>query len=209
MRVGLIDYGAGNLTSVRKALQACGADVFTPAGPPEAAGARALVIPGVGHFAATAALDEAWRQAVREFIADGLPLLGICLGQQWLFDGSREAPEATGLGVFPGRCEHLRALAGGPPDPAVKVPHVGWNAVTPTRPSVLLAGVEPAEQAYFTHAYAAPVTPDTVATTTHGATFASVVRRGRVCGVQFHPEKSGPVGLAVLRNFLLMAAGRA
>jgi glutamine amidotransferase len=208
MRVGLIDYGAGNLASVRKALQACGAEVFTPAAPPEVAGARALVIPGVGHFAATAALDEAWRRAVRDVIADGRPLLGICLGLQWLFEGSSEAPEMAGLGVFAGRCAHLRDRAGMTLDPAVKVPHVGWNAVSPTRPSVLLTGVEPADQTYFTHAYAAPVTPDTVATTAHGATFASVVRRGRVCGVQFHPEKSGPVGLAVLRNFLLMAAGR-
>jgi imidazole glycerol-phosphate synthase subunit HisH len=206
-RVALIDYGAGNLTSVRKALKACGADVCTPTAPAAIADAGAVLIPGVGHFAATAALGQAWRAAILAFVAAGKPLLGICLGQQWLFDGSREAPGVPGLGVVPGCCVHLREMAASP-DPAVKVPHVGWNDVRPVRPSPLLAGVAPGEQAYFTHAYASPVTADAVATTEHGAIFASVVQRGLVCGVQFHPEKSGALGLAVLRNFLGLAGGR-
>lgn len=213
MRIALVEYGAGNLASVRKAFQACGADV-APAW--EAAGLAdvdGLVIPGVGHFAATAAIDAGRRAAILAFITAGRPVLGICLGQQWLFEGSTEAPELTGLGVFAGRCAHLRELASTAPvasgSPRVKVPHVGWNTVEPVRPSALLAGRGTGDQAYFTHTYAAPVTADTVARTAHGAPFASAVQRGRVCGVQFHPEKSGEVGLAVLRNFLAIAAGRA
>jgi imidazole glycerol-phosphate synthase subunit HisH len=218
MRVALVDYGAGNLASVRKALAACGADVFTPGAASGLAGATAAVIPGVGHFAATSALDGAWRDAVRALIADGGALLGICLGQQWLFEGSTEAPDVPGLAVLPGRCAHLAELA--PPAARVftstgqqsldglKVPHVGWNDVDVLRASPLLAGVRPGDQAYFTHAFAAPVTGDAVGVTRHGATFASAVQRDRVCGVQFHPEKSGSVGLAVIRNFLRMAAGR-
>jgi glutamine amidotransferase len=218
MRIALVDYGAGNLASVRKALQACGADVFVPAEAAALAAAAAVVIPGVGHFAATAALGAEWRLAVRAFVDDGRPVLGICLGQQWLFEGSSEAPDVPGLGVLAGRCAHLRelarerrasaAVAGDAQADGVKVPHVGWNDVTPVRPSVLLAGVDPREQAYFTHAYAAPVTADTAATTVHDARFASVVCRGRVYGVQFHPEKSGTLGLAVLGNFLRFAGGR-
>ena len=217
MRVALVDYGAGNLTSVRKALQACGADVFVPGGAAALTTAEAIVIPGVGHFAATAALGGDWRSAVRAFVDAGGPLLGICLGQQWLFEGSSEAPDVPGLGVLAGRCAHLRDLAGdvgvsagvagGAQTDGVKVPHVGWNDVTALRPSPLLVGVRPGDQAYFTHTYAAPVTPDTVATTVHAARFASVVRRARVYGVQFHPEKSGSLGLAVLDNFLRLAGG--
>lgn len=217
MRVALVDYGAGNLTSVRKALQECGAEVFVPGEAAALAAAGAVVIPGVGHFAATAALGDEWRAAVRAFMAAGGPLLGICLGQQWLFDGSTEAPEVPGLGVLAGRCAHLRELAreqrpaaldaDGSPWVDVKVPHVGWNDVTAVRPSLLLDGLSPGDQAYFTHAFAAPVSSDTVATTEHGAVFSSAVQRGRVCGVQFHPEKSSDVGLTVLKNFLRIAAG--
>ena len=217
MRVALVNYGAGNLTSVRKALKACGADVFVPGDAAAIATAGAVVIPGVGHFAATAALGGDWRSAVRAFVDHGRPLLGICLGQQWLFEGSTEAPDVAGLGVLAGRCAHLHDLAreqpgpavaaGGVPAGAVKVPHVGWNDVTVVRSSPLLAGVRSGEQAYFTHAFAAPVSADTVATTEHGAVFASVVQRGRVYGAQFHPEKSSDVGLTVLKNFLRIAAG--
>lgn len=216
MRVALVDYGAGNLTSVRKALQACGAEVFVPGDAAALAAAGAVVIPGVGHFAATAALGDDWRSAVRAFIEAGGPLLGICLGQQWLFEGSSEAPDVPGLGALAGRCAHLRDMAreqrgtapvtNGGPAAAVKVPHVGWNDVRAVRPSPLIDGLEPGEQAYFTHAFAAPVTADAVATTRHGADFASVVQRGRLCGVQFHPEKSADVGLTVLANFLRIAA---
>ena len=225
MRIALVDYGAGNLASVRKAFRAVGADVVVPAAPAELREAAALVIPGVGHFAATAALGGDWRAAVLASVASGRALLGICLGQHWLFEGSSEAPELPGLGLLPGRCVRLDKIdvepeshrAFGDPgseDPGLhptrppKIPHVGWNEVVPLGPSELLAGLPDGAQAYFTHSYAAPVGPDTIAATTHGAPFASAVARGRVFGVQFHPEKSGDVGLAVLANFLRIA-GRA
>lgn len=212
MIVALVDYKAGNLTSVRKALAALGAEILTPAAPGDLDGADAIIVPGVGHFEATRALDEDWRRAIRARLAAGVPLLGICLGQQWLFDGSDEAPDVPGLGVLPGRCVKLDpSAAATPPVPgSLKVPHVGWNALTRTgRPSRLLEGVRDEAQAYFTHSYVAPDTHATVATTEHGVRFASVVEDGLVFGAQFHPEKSGDTGLRMLRNFLDVAATRA
>ena len=203
VRVALVDYGAGNLASVRKALRACGAEVFSPATPADLAGVRAVIVPGVGHFAATRSLDAAWRSEIGARLADGAALLGICLGMQWLFEGSDEAPECPGLGVLPGRCSLL--VAGGEGREGHKVPHVGWNDLAIARASVLLDGIASGAQAYFTHSYAAPVTGDCVAETTHGVTFASAVERNRVFGTQFHPEKSGDVGLRVMRNFIEVA----
>jgi glutamine amidotransferase len=196
--VALIDYRAGNLTSVEKGLAAVGAEVRIVETVDGLAGAHAIVVPGVGHFAATAALDDAWKVAIRKAVLHGTPLLGICLGLQWLFEGSREAPEVPGLGLFEGRCFELSG--------SVKVPHVGWNTLEPTgRPSKLLADLPSDASAYFTHSFAAPVGAATVATTMHGVRFASIVERGPVAGVQFHPEKSGTTGLRLLRNFLSMA----
>ena len=198
--IALVDYGAGNLASVRKALAAVGAEVFAPGRPAEVRAADAIVVPGVGHFSATGSLDRDWREAIREAVEAGRPLLGICLGLQWLFEGSTEAPGQPGLGVFEGRCGML-------PSEGLKIPHVGWNTVDVIRPSRLLAGVPSGSHAYFTHSYAAPVTDATTATTSHGVTFASAVERGNVFGVQFHPEKSGDAGLAVLTAFVRIARG--
>jgi imidazole glycerol-phosphate synthase subunit HisH len=197
--IALIDYGAGNLTSVRKALSALGAPFAIPQAPMECAKASGLIVPGVGHFAATAALEGDWRRAIAAAAEAGTPLLGICLGMQWLFEGSDEAPEVPGLGALPGRITRLQGRAAD----RLKVPHVGWNSLDFTaRPNALLAGVAAGSQVYFTHSYAAPVTGDCIATTSHADAFASVVERGRIFGVQFHPEKSGDVGLGILRNFL-------
>ena len=197
MKLGLIDYGAGNLTSVIKGLTAVGASVRVADRPDALIGADALVIPGVGHFHATMALDDDWRGAVRDRLEAGVPLLGICLGMQWLFEGSDEAPEAKGLGFFAGRCFRL-------PE-EVKVPHVGWNTLDLTnRPSRLLDGLPEGAMAYFTHSFAAPAEP-AIATTSHGVTFAAAVERGRVFGTQFHPEKSGRTGLRLLANFVAAA----
>ncbi len=203
--IALIDYGAGNLVSVRKALAAAGAAVFTPATPGDLTTASGIVVPGVGHFGATRALDESWRAAIGERLAQATPLLGICLGLQWLFEASDEAPGLPGLGLLPGRCFLLGTMPR-PDAPRVKVPHVGWNALARRAPSRLLEGIADGAQAYFTHSYAAPITGDCVAVTDHGGPFASVVERGLVFGVQWHPEKSGEVGLALLRNFAGLAA---
>ena len=205
--IALIDYGAGNLTSVRKALAALGAEFATPRTPEELANARGIIVPGVGHFEATRAIDAAWRQAIGVALDRGVALFGICLGMQWLFEGSSEAADVPGLAAFKGVCERLpesstQNLKIDPTPFWVKVPHVGWNSLDPPHPTALLQGVEPGAHVYFTHSYAAPAMPDAAATTTHGITFTSAIERGRLAGVQFHPEKSGPTGLRILRNWL-------
>ena len=202
MRVALIDYRAGNLTSVKKAFAAVGADLFVPTDPSDLREAEAIVVPGVGHFAATQALTSEWVDAIRVDVKAGRPLLGICLGMQWLFDGSEEAPEFPGLRVLPGQCYRLPAESNGT---SVKIPHVGWNALDVRRGDSIVEGVAAGAQVYFTHSFVAPITPDTVAVTEHGQRFAAVVQRDRVAGVQFHPEKSGEGGLRILRNFLRLA----
>ena len=199
MSIALIDYGAGNLTSVKKALAAIGADVFVPSAPADLRGARGVIVPGVGHFDATRALGDGWTDAIRSAVAADLPLLGICLGMQWLFAGSEEAPDCEGLNVLDGRCYRLSGRSGAT---LLKIPHVGWNSLRFERSAPIIAGVEDGAQVYFTHSFAAPTTADTVATTEHGERFAAIVQRGRVAGVQFHPEKSGDVGLQMLRNFM-------
>jgi imidazole glycerol-phosphate synthase subunit HisH len=194
VRIALVDYGAGNLTSVRKAFEAAGARLSTAAAPEELGDADGVVVPGVGNFAATAELGADWHAAVLQAIDRGVPLFGICLGLQWLFGGSDEAPAVSGLALIPGTCARLPT--------GVKVPHVGWNALHVLRPSRLLDGIPSRTQVYFTHSYAAPVTTECVATTEHGALFAAAVERGNVMGVQFHPEKSGDAGLRIVRNFV-------
>jgi len=199
--IALIDYKAGNLTSVKKALATIGADVFVPAAPGDLADAAGIIVPGVGHFGATRALDQPWIDAILARVGEGRPLFGICLGMQWLFEGSEESPELAGLGLLAGRCYRL---AGNVDD--IKVPHVGWNSLAIQREASIVDGVPNGAQVYFTHSYVAPVTGDTVAVTEHGETFAAVVQRGHISGVQFHPEKSGDVGLRILRNFVELAA---
>lgn len=193
--IALIDYKAGNLTSVRKAFAALGAQLYTPERPEDLSTADAIVVPGVGHFGATNALGPEWIEAILARVGELRPLLGICLGMQWLFEGSEEAPDLPGLGLLGGRCYRL-------PSKDVKIPHVGWNSLDIQRDSSIVDGIANHAQVYFTHSFVAPVTGDTVAVTTHGEPFASIVQRGHVAGVQFHPEKSGEVGLQVLRNFL-------
>ena len=202
MRIALIDYRAGNLTSVKKAFAAIGADLFVPVQPADLRGTDAVVVPGVGHFGATDALAAEWTREIRDGIDAGRPVLGICLGMQWLFEGSAEAPERPGLGLLSGQCYRLPAESNGA---TVKIPHVGWNALDMQRADSIVAGVVPGSQVYFTHSFAAPITADTVATADHGRPFAAIVQRGHVAGVQFHPEKSGDVGLQILKNFLRLA----
>jgi glutamine amidotransferase len=197
--IALIDYGAGNLTSVRKGFRAAGAELMTPAEPADLGRATGIVVPGVGNFGATAALAGGWMNAIREAIGRGVPLFGICLGMQWLFDGSDEAPDVPGLGVIAGRCTRLPQAGG------LKVPHVGWNSLHRPRTSRLLEGVAEASQVYFTHSYAAPVTPEAAAVCEHGLKFAAAVEQDRIFGVQFHPEKSSDAGIRILTNFVAAA----
>jgi glutamine amidotransferase len=199
----LLDYGAGNLASVRKALAAVGASVAVPAHPDELLNASGIIVPGVGNFASTSAIDVHWTDAILDRVSCGRPLLGICLGMQWLFEASAEAPGLKGLGIMGGTCERLAAAAEKAP---VKVPHVGWNSLEVQRESWISEGVTTGAQVYFTHGYAAPVTADAVATSEHGHRFSAIVERGCVAGVQFHPEKSGDVGLQILRNFVRFCA---
>ena len=199
--IALIDYKAGNLTSVRKALAAIGAEVFTPEAPEDLARADGIIVPGVGHFGSTRALDTKWVDAIFDRISAGAPLLGICLGMQWLYEGSEEAPELRGLGLLSGSCRKLRPPAS---DPPIKVPHVGWNRLDRSGDGSIAEDVPDGAQVYFTHSYVAPVTAHTVAATEHGEVFASIVQHGQIAGVQFHPEKSGEVGLTILRNFKRM-----
>ena len=202
--VALIDYGAGNLTSVRKALAHLGVAATTPAAPADLAAAAGVIVPGVGNFEVTAALDEGWRGAMRRHVERGRPLLGICVGMQWLFNGSAEAPGCPGLALMPGTCRLITdGDAGESSAPgAFKVPHVGWNSLHRTRDSWLLEGVDEGDQVYFTHSYAAPLTETCVGSTRYGVEFAAAVEQDVVGGVQFHPEKSSDVGLRILSNFL-------
>ena len=201
MIVTLIDYGAGNVTSVARALRRLGGEVLLTADPASIEGAACLVLPGVGHCAALLrSLDShALRAPLRNALSRGTPFLGICLGLQALYARSAEAPDLAGLDLFRGDVEHL------PED--VKLPHMGWNQVRSTRPNALLEGISPDDYFYFAHSFAAPANgEETAATCEHGREFAAVIERGRIFGVQFHPEKSGSTGAKLLANFLRLAA---
>jgi glutamine amidotransferase len=201
MSIALVDYGAGNLTSVRKVLGAVGAEVYTPSGPDDLARAEAVIVPGVGHFESTRTLGQAWRHAILERLDQGRPLLGICVGLQWLFEGSTEAPGVTGFGVCRGLCDRLPDVE--PVSGArQKVPHMGWDTLAFPRPSRLFADVAPGSYVYYAHSFAAPLARGTVATSSYGVEFTAGVEDGLVSGLQFHPELSGRVGLQVLRNWI-------
>lgn len=191
----VLDYGINNLRSVEKAIEFLG---FKCRVQSDIAGASKLVIPGVGAFATAMARLQPIAQEIRDFAAKGNPLLGICLGQQLLFDSSEEFGSHEGLGLIPGRVVYFNRAAG------LKVPHIGWSPVSFRSGSKLGEGLHPGDRVYFVHSlYTVCENPEHVAAeTTYGVEFASSVRRGNVFGTQFHPEKSGDVGLQVLRNFL-------
>jgi glutamine amidotransferase len=201
--ITLIDYQAGNMTSVRKAFSYLGAGTEVTGDPEAVRRASALVLPGVGHFCATERLAaNGVRDAVLESIARGTPFLGICVGMQWLFAGSSEADGVAGLALFAGACERFHTT--------LKVPHVGWNRLRRATESAtprLLEDVPDESFVYFTHSYRAPVVEGVSAVTTYDETFAAAVERDNVFGVQFHPEKSGETGLRILRNFCAIAGG--
>jgi glutamine amidotransferase len=202
--IAIIDYKAGNLTSVVKALRSLADDdLIVTQSPSDVLRADKIVLPGVGHFRATALLDElVLTPAIRETIANGTLFLGICVGLQWLYAGSSEAPETPGLGHFGGNCTRFPTTFEGQ---ELKSPHVGWNSLETIRAdSRLLNGVQPGSFVYYTHSWRAPLSADTAAATMYGGGFTAAVERGNVMGVQFHPEKSAETGLQVLRNFLAL-----
>ncbi len=197
--IALVEYGAGNVASVERALWRLGATTVRCPDGESLSGARAVVLPGVGHFRQLAAALDArgLREPLLTAARAGTPLLGICLGMQALYDASDEAPAARGLGLLPGR---VRALP-----TSVKLPHTGWNTVRARGSSRLLRHAAPDAWYYFAHAYAAPAPAPHEAVTAvcdYGETFAAVVEAGTVMGVQFHPEKSARAGERVLRAFL-------
>jgi glutamine amidotransferase len=199
--IAVIDYKAGNLTSVVKALRYLGAETQVTQDPEVVRSAAKVVLPGVGHFQATTLLHELGiTEAVRESVAKGAWFLGVCVGLQWLFEGSTEAPGIAGLGHFEGMCERFPALFEGA---ELKSPHVGWNSLEGVRAdSKLLRGVEDGGFVYYSHSWRAPVGTATAAVTNYGGAFTGAVERENVMGVQFHPEKSSAVGLQVLKNFV-------
>jgi len=192
--IAVVDYRAGNLVSVKKALDHLGFPCAITSDPVVVERAEKVIVPGVGHFAATSALDDTGlRSAIEDAIARQTPFFGICVGMQWMFDSSEEAPGVRGLGVFAGQCSHF--------PPEVKSPHVGWNQLEIKDGSRLLRGLSSGIFVYFTHSYRAPLVAETVACCDYGGAFSAAVERGQSFGVQFHPEKSGDVGLRILENF--------
>ncbi len=194
--IAIFDYGAGNLRSVQNTLDEIGCRYTLVR---DAAGLRAaerIVLPGVGHFGQMMrALDSLGvRETLVERLRAGVPFLGICLGMQALFESSEEAPEERGLGIFPGAVVRFAADA--------RVPHMGWNELAPRAESKLVRDLPARAFVYFAHSYYVPENAMASATCTYGARFTAALEAGNISGVQFHPEKSGAVGLAIVRNFL-------
>jgi glutamine amidotransferase len=202
--IAVLDYGIGNLASAQKALAHLGADARLVTDPDDAAGAAGVVLPGVGAFGrcAQALRQTGLDRAVDDALERGAPFLGVCVGFQLLYEGSEESPAVPGLGVLAGT---VRLLPAG-----VKRPQMQWNqlALRPDAPVGLLAGIAPASWVYFVHSYAPELSDDTVATCDYGGEVVAAAERGPVWGTQFHPEKSGSVGLAILANFVTVCGDR-
>lgn len=198
--ITILDYGAGNLRSVQNTLDELGAKYELVRDAAGLSGAKKIILPGVGHFGQMMrALDGMQvREALMERIRAGVPFLGICLGLQALFESSEEAPDESGLGLFQGEIKRFGATA--------RVPHMGWNEIEPvalrSRGARLLANLAPHPYLYFAHSYYAPVVEATAATCNYTVPYTAVLETGNIFGVQFHPEKSGPLGLSIVRNFV-------
>jgi imidazole glycerol-phosphate synthase subunit HisH len=192
--IAVVNYRAGNVTSVKKALDRLGAESVITSDPEVLAQADKIILPGVGHFSSTAVLEQTGlRTAMLRRIEQGMPFLGVCVGMQWMFESSAEAPGTKGLGLFSGTCARF-------PE-SVKSPHVGWNSLACREDSRLLRGIPSGAFVYFTHSFRAPLVKATVASCEYGGEFSAAVEQDNIFGVQFHPEKSGPIGLKLLENF--------
>lgn len=192
----IVDYGAGNLRSVQNTLDELGAPYRVTSRPEDVKTAGKLLLPGVGHFGQmmTALNQLQLRGAIAERVRAGVPLLGICLGLQCLFEGSEEAPDKRGLGFLKGQIKRFTG--------DIRIPHMGWNSLDAVRPGKLLRGMNAQPFTYFAHSFYAPVTEATAATCTYSVPYTAILEQENLFGVQFHPEKSGPVGLAIMKNFL-------
>lgn len=192
--IAIVDYGAGNLVSVKKAFDWLGKESVITNDSMIIGTSDKIVLPGVGHFSSTAALRESGAQrAIKEALRAGTPFLGICVGMQWMVDGSEESPDTIGCGLLPGKCMRFPRTT--------KLPHVGWNHLSIDSTSRLFRGVPQSSLVYFTHSYFVPVVDSTVASCEYGKTFSAAIEQDNLFGVQFHPEKSGDVGLKLLANF--------
>ena len=192
--IAIVDYGAGNLVSVKKAFDWLGKDSVITNDPEVIRKSDKIVLPGVGHFSSTGALSRSGvQQIIQELTRAGTPFLGICVGMQWMLDGSEESPGAAGCGMLNGKCLRFPNT--------LKLPHVGWNHLTIDGTSRLLRGVPQSSLVYFTHSYFIPISDATVARCEYGEKFSAAVERDNLFGVQFHPEKSGEIGLQLLSNF--------
>jgi imidazole glycerol-phosphate synthase subunit HisH len=194
--IAIFDYGAGNLQSVQNTLAEIGATYTLTSDSDGLRAASKIILPGVGHFGQMMrALDTLGvRETLLERIALGVPFLGICLGLQALLTGSEEAADTAGLGLYPGSVRRFPADA--------RVPHMGWNQLESKAPSKLLANLPPDSYVYFAHSYYVPENGATAARCTYGVPYTAVLEDHNIFGVQFHPEKSGPIGLRIVRNFL-------
>lgn len=203
--IAIIDYGAGNIQSVSKALRHIGAECFITRDRDEILGADAALLPGVGSFGDTVdSLDKfGIRDTVREIIDAGKPFMGICLGMQLLFPESEESPGARGFGIFDGSITRI------PPGEGLKIPHMGWNSITINPESRLLRGIGENPYVYFVHSYYLTAEERSIvaAQTEYGVKIDAAVEKGNVFATQFHPEKSGDVGLMILKNFVKIAEG--
>jgi glutamine amidotransferase len=194
--ITIFDYGAGNLRSVQNTLDEIGAGYTLTRNSDGLRAATKIVLPGVGHFGQMIRELDALqvRRTLLDRIESGVPFLGICLGLQALLSESEEAPDVPGLGLYPGSVRRFPTDA--------RVPHMGWNQLESTAPSKLMAGVAPSPYMYFAHSYYVPEGPVTAARCTYAVPYTAILEDRNIFGVQFHPEKSGPLGLQIMRNFL-------
>lgn len=203
--IAIIDYGAGNLQSVQKALSFIGAESVITSDKKEISAADGVILPGVGSFgdSMNSLIKRGLPEIIREAAASGVPFLGICLGLQLLFDGSEESPGADGLGILRGR---IKKIPGGD---GLKVPHMGWNSLELAKKDGIFRGVEDNAYVYFVHSYylTAENQSEVAAKTVYGVAIDAAVEKGNIHATQFHPEKSGSVGLQILKNFVAETGG--